>query len=122
MTRPRRLRAARFHRAVYRLVEQIPRGQVATYGQIAALLGWPRAARAVGYAMRHCPANVPWHRVVNARGGISVRANVGGMLTQRVLLAQEGVVVRQGRMRLDRHRWKGPRGSRRLALRALAEL
>src|SRR5262249_30037455 len=77
MTRPRRLRAARFHRAVYRLVEQIPRGQVATYGQIAALLGWPRAARAVGYAMRHCPANVPWHRVVNARGGISVRANVG---------------------------------------------
>ena len=45
--------AERFQRAVYRLVEEIPRGRVATYGQLAAILGWPRAARAVGYAMRH---------------------------------------------------------------------
>ena len=45
----------------------IPRGRVATYGQIAALLGWPRAARAVGDAMRHCPDGLPWHRVVNAQ-------------------------------------------------------
>jgi methylated-DNA-protein-cysteine methyltransferase-like protein len=118
----RRGAATRFHRAVYRVVEEIPRGQVATYGQLAALLGWPRAARAVGYAMRHCPPDVPWHRVVNARGGISVRANLGGMVTQRVLLAQEGVQVRAGRIRLDRHRWKGPRRSRRLALPALAQL
>ncbi len=112
----------RFHRAVYRLVREIPRGQVATYGQIAALLGYPRAARAVGYAMRHCPLDVPWHRVVNASGGISLRANVGSMLTQRVLLEQEGVPVRRGRVRLDRYRWRGRRGSRRLAVAALARL
>ncbi len=112
----------RFHRAVYRLVGEIPWGRVVTYGQIAALLGWPRAARAVGHAMRHCPPGVPWHRVVNASGGISLRANVGGMLTQRLLLEREGVPVRRGRVRLDRHRWKGPRGSRRLDIAALARL
>jgi methylated-DNA-protein-cysteine methyltransferase-like protein len=112
----------RFHHAVYGLVRKIPRGQVATYGQIAALLGYPRAARAVGYAMRHCASGVPWHRVVNARGGISLRANVGSMLTQRVLLEQEGVPVRRGRVRLDRHRWRGPRRARRLELAALSRL
>ena len=114
--------AARFHRAVYQLVDEIPRGEVATYGQLAALLGWPRAARAVGHAMRHCPPAVPWHRVVNASGGISLRANVGGMMTQRVLLEQEGVAVRRGKIALARHRWAGPRGSRRLRSRALAQL
>ena len=112
----------RFHRAVFRLVREIPRGQVATYGQVAAILGYPRAARAVGWAMRHCAPGVPWHRVVNASGGISLRANVGSMLTQRVLLEQEGVPVRRGRVRLDRYRWRGPRGSRRLAVEALARL
>jgi methylated-DNA-protein-cysteine methyltransferase-like protein len=111
-----------FHRAVYRLVRQIPRGQVMTYGQIAALLGWPRAARAVGQAMRHCPSDVPWHRVVNAQGRISLRANVAGMLTQRVLLEQEGVPARRGRIRLDRHRWRGPKRVKRLDLEALGRL
>jgi len=99
-----------FHRAVHRLVSGIPRGRVVTYGQIAHLLGAPRAARAVGYAMRHCPPGVPWHRVVNAQGGISRRPNAGSMLTQRLLLEQEGVPVRRGRVvRLDRHRWPGPK-------------
>ncbi len=79
-----------------------------TYGQIAALLGYPRAARAVGQAMRHCPAGLPWHRVVNARGGISLRGNVGSMLTQRILLEQEGVRIRRGRLALARYRWAGP--------------
>ena len=111
-----------FHRAVYRLVREIPRGQVVTYGQIAAILGWPRAARAVGQAMRHCPPGLPWHRVVNAQGGISLRGNVESMLTQRVLLEQEGVPVRRGRIRLERHRWRGPRRPRRLDLVALAHL
>jgi methylated-DNA-protein-cysteine methyltransferase-like protein len=112
----------RFHRAVYGLVRAIPRGRVATYGQIAAILGWPRAARAVGYAMRHCPADVPWHRVVNASGGISLRANVAGMVTQRVLLAQEGVKLRRGRVRIEQHRWRGPRRDRRIHLESLARL
>ena len=114
--------AQRFRRAVYRLVAEIPRGRVATYGRLAALLGWPRAARAVGAAMRHCPAEIPWQRVVNASGGISLRANVGSMLTQRLLLEQEGVRVRRGRIRLADYRWTGPRTSRRLTLGALSRL
>ena len=112
----------RFHRAVFGLVREIPRGRVATYGQIAAILGYPRAARAVGYAMRHCAPGVPWHRVVNASGGISLRSNVGGMLTQRMLLEQEGVPVRRGRVRLDQYRWQSRRGARRLTVSALARL
>ena len=82
----------------------------------------PRAARAVGYAMRHCPEDVPWHRVVNAQGGISLRANVSGMLTQRIRLEQERVVVKRGRVALVRYRWQGPPRSRPLALAALQRL
>ena len=111
-----------FDTAVYRLVARIPRGRVVTYGQIAALLGYPRSARAVGRAMKHAPGHLPWHRVVNAQGGISRRANVGGMLTQRVLLEQEGVVARRGRIRLREHRWTGPRRGRPLAVAALERL
>jgi methylated-DNA-protein-cysteine methyltransferase-like protein len=111
-----------FHAAVYRLVGRIPRGQVATYGQIAALLGYPRAARAVGQAMKEVPPRVPWHRVVNAQGGISLRRNVGSMLTQRLLLEQEGVVVRRGRIRLPQYRWRGPGRTRPLAIAALERL
>jgi methylated-DNA-protein-cysteine methyltransferase-like protein len=96
---------------------------VATYGQIAALLGAPRAARAVGYAMKRCPpgSGVPWHRVLNARGGISLRANVSGMLTQRILLEREGVSFRNGRADLRQRRWVGPNGVR-LKLPALQRL
>jgi methylated-DNA-protein-cysteine methyltransferase-like protein len=73
--------------------------------------------------MKHVPGHLPWHRVVNAQGGISRRANVGSMLTQRVLLEQEGVPVRRGRIRLRDHRWAGPRGARRpLDIAALARL
>ena len=98
-----------FRRRVWRLVAKIPRGRVATYGQIAAWLGWPRRARMVGMAMRQCPPGVPWQRVVNASGGISLRAAAGSMLTQRILLQQEGVVLRSGRVPLARYRWQGPR-------------
>ena len=108
--------------AVHRLVRQIPRGKVATYGQLAGLLGYPRAARAVGYAMNRCPHDIPWQRVVNARGGISLRANVSGMITQRVLLEQEGVGFRRGRVDLLRDRWPGPRRRPRLDLTALERL
>jgi len=101
--------------AVHGLVRRIPRGRIVTYGQIAASLGRPRAARAVGWAMKHCPAGVPWHRVVNARGGISRRPNVGSMLTQRLLLEQEGVPVRRGRVSLARHGWREIRHATRAA-------
>jgi methylated-DNA-protein-cysteine methyltransferase-like protein len=85
----------------------VPRGAVVTYGQVAALLGAPRSARAVGAAMRRCPDDVPWHRVVNAQGGISRRRRVAGMLTQRIRLEQEGVPLRGGRVVLARCRWEG---------------
>ena len=78
-----------------------------TYGQVAARLGAPRAARAVGGAMRQCPDDVPWHRVVNAQGAISRRRRVGGMLTQRIRLEQEGIALRRGRVSLARYRWDG---------------
>jgi methylated-DNA-protein-cysteine methyltransferase-like protein len=100
-----------FARAVWRLVRAIPRGRVATYGQLAAVLGRPRGARAVGHAMRRCPDDVPWHRVVNARGGISVRARASGMVTQRIRLETEGVPLRGGRVALARHRWRPRRRS-----------
>jgi methylated-DNA-protein-cysteine methyltransferase related protein len=112
----------RFHAAVYALVRRVPRGRVVTYGQIAARLGYPRAARAVGQAMRDCPPTLPWHRVVNARGGISLRGNVGSMLTQRILLEQEGVRVRRGRLALDRYRWTGRGRTRPVGLAALERL
>ncbi len=95
-----------FMAAVYRLVRRIPRGCVLTYGEIAARLGRPRAARAVGHAMRVSPSGIPWHRVVNARGGISLRAPMSGMITQRIRLEQEGVAFRAGRVLLARHRWR----------------
>ena len=97
-----------FAAAVLRCVRMIPQGQVATYGQIAALAGRPRAARAVGGVMRACPPGVPWHRVINHLGGISKRANGDGMLTQRVLLLGEGITLRRGRVPLDRYRWEPP--------------
>ena len=83
---------------VWRYVRRIPRGRVSTYGAIAAQLGRPRGARAVGQAMRACPADIPWHRVVNAQGGISRRARASGMLTQRIRLEHEGVVFERGRV------------------------
>jgi methylated-DNA-protein-cysteine methyltransferase-like protein len=105
---PRTFRA--FVQAVYRLVRQVPRGRVATYGQLAACLGAPRSARRVGQAMRRCPSALPWHRVVNATGGISARAPADGMLTQRLLLQAESIRFVRGRVDLARHRWPGPRG------------
>jgi methylated-DNA-protein-cysteine methyltransferase-like protein len=111
-----------FRVAVYTLVRRIPRGQVATYGQIAALAGQARAARAVGGAMRRCPDDVPWHRVVNAQGGISRRRVQSGMMTQRIRLEQEGVRLRGSRVPLGRYQWEPSRAEirrrpRRVAMR-----
>jgi methylated-DNA-protein-cysteine methyltransferase-like protein len=95
-----------FRRTVYAIVRRVPAGQVVTYGQVAALAGRHRAARAVGGAMRACPDGVPWHRVVNAQGAISRRRRESGMLTQRIRLEQEGVRLRRGRVPLAMHRWQ----------------
>jgi methylated-DNA-protein-cysteine methyltransferase-like protein len=101
-----------FYQQVYALVQQIPRGRVMTYGQIAVLLGRPTAARAVGYALHQLPpgSNVPWQRVINAQGRISPRG-AGDKLRepalQRVLLEGEGIEFNaQGQTDLDRYLWE----------------
>jgi len=78
-----------FFKQVYEAVEQIPYGRVMSYGQIARGLGRPKAAREVGRAMRYCPDNLPWWRVVMADGGI---AGGGYADMRRELLAAENVV------------------------------
>ena len=80
-----------FYEAVYRLICRIPKGRVMTYGQIAAILGAPRAARAVGYAMRACPEDLPWQRVINSKGQISARSEAERPIIQRMLLESEGI-------------------------------
>jgi methylated-DNA-protein-cysteine methyltransferase-like protein len=91
---------------VYKLVKQIPCGRVATYGQVALALGMPHGARTVGWAMHDCPDDVPWHRVVNAQGKISVRPTVG-FHEQRARLKAEGVRFdREGKIDLEKFGWK----------------
>jgi methylated-DNA-protein-cysteine methyltransferase-like protein len=101
-----------FRAAVLELVRRIPRGRVATYGQLATLLARPRSARQVGHALRGADDGVPWHRVVNAQGSISRRSRTASMMTQRIRLEQEGVVFRGGRVVLARFRWQGAAGRR----------
>jgi methylated-DNA-protein-cysteine methyltransferase-like protein len=98
---------------IYEVVRRIPRGRVASYGQVARLAGIPNGARQVGYALhalRDGPP-VPWHRVVNALGGISLRG--ASAATQRRRLEGEGVRFDDaGRVRLARFAWR-PSGARR---------
>jgi methylated-DNA-protein-cysteine methyltransferase-like protein len=97
------------HAEVFAVVRRIPRGQVATYGQVAELAGYPGRARQVGYALSalDIDASVPWHRVVNAAGRVSLRTSgSGGAMVQRMRLEQEGVVLRAGRVPLREYRWE----------------
>ncbi len=95
-----------FFERVYGLVREIPRGRVVTYGQIAAMLGVPRGARAVGWALRALPEararRVPWHRVVGAGGRISPRGGPGPEIQRRRLRA-EGVAFRGALVDMGRH-------------------
>ena len=82
-----------FFKKVWALVAHIPSGKVASYGQIAALLGNPRAARTVGWALHSTPdhLDIPWHRVINSKGRISTDCGEHSPGLQRHLLEQEGV-------------------------------
>jgi methylated-DNA-protein-cysteine methyltransferase-like protein len=94
---------------IYAVVRRIPRGKVATYGQIAELAGLAGHARQIGYALHALPAGttVPWHRVINARGTLSLRREAGAELTQRMLLEREGIRFDAGgRVDLARVRWR----------------
>lgn len=107
-----------YNAAVWALVRQVPPGKVCTYGRIAALVGPPAGmdpkdylafgARWVGGAMAACPEGVPWQRVVNAQGKISLRPRQGGEL-QRELLEAEGIEFdNRDRIDLSVYAWEGP--------------
>jgi methylated-DNA-protein-cysteine methyltransferase related protein len=95
---------------IYQIVAQIPRGQVATYGQIAELAGLAGKARLVGYALFRVPlpAEIPWQRVINAQGEISYSLRrEGGDYLQRSLLEEEGILfTAQGKIDLKTYRWR----------------
>lgn len=106
-----------YYEQVWNLVRQIPRGKVASYGQIALMLPPPTGVefeaykafgpRWVGGAMAACPDDVPWQRVINSQGKISPRP--GGAEKQRLLLEQEGVEFdAKDRVDLKKYRWGGP--------------
>lgn len=97
-----------FYGTVYEIVRKIPEGKVATYGQIAVLAGKPGAARAVGNALHHNPAQslTPCHRVVNSRGRLSGAFAFGGLKEQRFLLEREGVEVVNYQVDLNHFQWK----------------
>ncbi len=108
-----------FRAQVYLIVRQVPAGRVTTYGQIAAMIPSPTGtdaheysrirARWVGRAMHQAPDDVPWHRVVNSQGKVSLPPQSRAFAVQRMRLEAEGIVFsRSGAVDLDRYRWGGP--------------
>ncbi|MCH5352498.1 MAG: methylated-DNA--[protein]-cysteine S-methyltransferase [Acutalibacter sp.] len=97
-----------FPKRVYDLVQQIPKGKVTTYGQLAAMAGSPRASRIVGAAMYRAPEGLPCHRVLYSNGTLCCDQAFGGKEIQRQLLEQEGIpFLPDGRVDLKRCLWTG---------------
>ena len=97
-----------FYQQIYRVVEQIPFGKVATYGQVAELAGVPGRARQVGYAMNALSENstLPWHRVINAQGRVSSRSEPDAEIMQKILLEEEGISCsKNGKALLKDYQW-----------------
>lgn len=100
-----------FFEKVYQLLALVPHGKVVSYGQIAAWLGDPRAARTVGWALHGLPegSGLPWHRVINVEGRITTPCMGHPATRQRELLEGEGITFGlDGRVDMDRYRWAGP--------------
>ncbi|MFQ5604334.1 MAG: MGMT family protein [bacterium] len=98
-----------WYQKIYEIIQRIPKGKVATYGQIAALAGKPGAARVTGWVLHALPADsdTPWHRVLNASGKSSLPQKMNRQL-QRALLSAEGVIFdQQGRVDLNKFQWDG---------------
>ncbi|MDL1889963.1 methylated-DNA--[protein]-cysteine S-methyltransferase [Nitrospirales bacterium NOB] len=93
---------------IWSTVEKVPRGKVATYGQIARLSKLPRQARLVGYALHALPhgIQIPWHRIINSKGRISFPVNSDAFKRQKNLLEKEGVNFVKGRVDLKVFGWK----------------
>ncbi len=100
-------RAARDAR-ILAVIRDIPKGRVATYGQVAALAGVPRGARQVGSVLRGLPDGqpVPWFRVICAGGRIAFPPDTAQFAEQRKRLEKEGIAMRAGRIDLERYRWQ----------------
>ncbi|MDR2572201.1 MAG: methylated-DNA--[protein]-cysteine S-methyltransferase [Oscillospiraceae bacterium] len=92
-----------FFKQVYEIVERIPYGKVISYGEIARLLGRPRAAREVGRAMRYCPEGLPWQRVVMADG--SITGGVFADIRRGILASEEVSFLPDGKVDMKKHRW-----------------
>ena len=92
---------------LFQVIGTIPRGKVATYGQVADMAGLPRAARLVGTALKNLPngTKLPWHRVINAGGRISLPMDGNGKV-QKMRLEKEGVVFLNGRVNLRVYGWQ----------------
>ncbi len=97
------------YQRIYQVIKKIPKGRLATYGQIALLAGIGRQPRRVGYALNILPEDkkIPWHRVINAQGEISRRPEIGCMELQRTLLEKEGIIFdHHAQISLHRFQWK----------------
>jgi methylated-DNA-protein-cysteine methyltransferase-like protein len=107
------------HARILAVVRRIPRGKVATYGQVAALAGFPRQPRLAGYALHALPEGtpLPWHRVLGAGGRLTLaRLSVSSATTQRLRLEREGVRFdARGRVDMPRCGWRPGRSSRQAA-------
>ncbi|MGH7492750.1 MAG: MGMT family protein [bacterium] len=106
-------KSASFHQKTKALIKRIPRGKVATYGQIAALAGQPRAARQVAWVLHIASEKdrLPWHRVINSQGTISL-PRMAGYEVQRALLKKEGIKFNRNEgIDLARFQWR-PRGEK----------
>ena len=95
-----------FYARAWQVVRSIPRGRVASYGQIAELAGAPRGARQVGRALKLAPAPLPWHRVVTASGRIAFAPHSDAYNRQCARLSEEDVPVIGGRIDMRRFRWQ----------------
>ncbi len=99
-----------FNRMVYTLVRHIPPGKVLNYGRVAEMLGVPQGAREVGWALsalKGTDHDVPWHRVVNAKGRVSIKGSPDAAIEQRVRLEAEGIAFdEKGYLDMAEHLWK----------------
>jgi methylated-DNA-protein-cysteine methyltransferase-like protein len=98
-----------WYRNVWKVVSEIPSGHVLTYGEVARLAGLPRAARRVSQALRRAPRDMelPWHRVINSQGKISIPEGSNGWKMQKDRLEDEGVVFLKGKVNLEQFGYRG---------------
>lgn len=101
--------SAELNEIIWQVLASIPKGKVATYGQIAKLCGYPGYARYVGHTLKKLPqgSGLPWHRVINAKGQISFPSGSDAYRLQRNRLELEGIVFSGDRVNLKHHQWDG---------------